>query len=419
MKPEVNSGQFLAEEARNPSPDSTQEVHLLDLLILLARRRRFILAFTLGVAIVTAVIVLLLPNQYTAATLVLPPAQNSSLSSALLGQLAGSAGLASLADASLGIRNPGAVYVALFRSRTVEDGMVQRFNLMARYRRKTMSDARAAFEDSSTVVLDAKSGLIRVTVTDRDPRLAAEMANAYVDELHRHTQDLAITEASQRRVFFQQQLLEANQNLTTAEEALKRTEQATGVLQIDSQARSLIESAATLRGQITAKEVQLESMRSYATADNPQMILAQQQLDALKAQLAKIAGPNADATSDIYLPKTTIPESGMEYLNRLRDVRYYETIEDLIAKQFEMAKLDEAREGAVVQVADLAAPPDKKSSPKRTLIVALATILAFLLACGWAALRHGLERGNQDPETRARLDALRASFRVKYPRFRQ
>jgi len=396
---------------------TVSEVHFLDLLTILARRRRFILAFTIGAAVLTAVIVLLIPNKYTAETLLLPPAQNSPISTALMGQLTGSQSLATLAGASLGIRNPGTTYVALFRSRTVEDSMVERFGLLARYHKKNLTDGRAAFEHESTVVLDARSGLIQVTVTNRDPKLAAEMANAYVDELHKHTDNLAITEASQRRIFFQQQLLEANQNLTTAEDAMKKTEQSTGILQVDSQARSLIESAAILRGQITAQEVQLQSMRTYATEDNPQMILAEQQLDALKAQLAKLAGPNADATSDVSLARSNIPETGMEYLNRLRDVRYYETIDDLIAKQFEMAKLDEAREGAIVQVADVAVPPDKKSSPKRTIIVLIAATLTFLLTSGWTILAHGIERGKQDPDTRERLEALRASFRRENARF--
>ena len=142
-------------------------------------------------------------------------------------------------------------------------------------------------------------------------------------------------------------MLEANENLAAAEEAMKRTEQSTGVLQVDSQAKSLIESAAILRGQIVAKEVQLQAMRSYATEDNPQMVTTGQELAALKAQLAKLSGTDENSTSDIIVPKGNIPEAGMEYIRKLRDVKYYETITELIAKQFEMAKLDEARQGAV------------------------------------------------------------------------
>jgi tyrosine-protein kinase Etk/Wzc len=244
------------------SEASAEGLHLLDLLIILSRRRKFIALFTLGVAILTAIVVLIIPSEYTAGTVVMPPSQNTSLSSTLLGQLGGASALASAAGAGLGIRSPGDMYVSLFRSRTVEDSMIERFGLMARYKGKKMSDARTAFEDRSTVVLGNKDGLIRITVTDRDPKFAADMANGYVEQFRKLSANLAITEASQRRVFFQQQLLEANENLTTAEEAMKRTQQSTGVLQVDSQARSLIESGAVLRGQIVAKEVEVQAMRS-------------------------------------------------------------------------------------------------------------------------------------------------------------
>lgn len=407
MKSEVIGASTRTEMTRN-APD--EQLHLLDLLTLLSRHRRFIAWFTLGTAVLTAVIVFILPSKYTAATLILPPGQNASTSSALLGQLGGSGALASLAGGSLGIKNPGDMYVSLFRSRTVEDALIQRFNLMGRYHKKTMEDARTAFESHSTVVLGAKDGLIRITVTDRDPKLAAEMANACVEFFHKQNDNLAITEASQRRVFFQQQLLEANQNLTTAEEALKSAEQSTGVLQIDSQAKSLIQSAATLNGQIAAKEVQLQGMRSFATEDNPQMILAEQELGALKAQLAKLTGTSENSSSDIIMPKGNIPQAGMEYLNKLRDVRYYETVEELIAKQFEIAKLDEARQGQDVQVVDPAVPPEKRSFPRRTLTIFVATLLGFLVACGWSLLANGFESFKNNPAERLRLERLRATF---------
>lgn len=408
MRSEAISESGQKEVSRNRSDD---ELHLLDFLTLLSKRRKFIALFTLGTAVLTTIIVLILPSKYTAATLILPPGQNSSMSSALLGQLGGSGALASLAGGSLGIKNPGDMYVSLFRSRTVEDALIQRFGLMSRYQKKTMEDARTAFEDRSTVVLGVKDGLIRITVTDRDPKLAAEMANAFVESFHKQSDNLAITEASQRRAFFQKQLLEANQNLVAAEEALKLAQQTTGVLQIDSQARSLIQSAATLNGQIAAKEVQLQGMRSFATEDNPQMVMAEQQLGALKAQLAKLTGTSEKSSSDIIMPKGNIPQAGMEYLNKLRDVRYYETVEELIAKQFELAKLDEARQGQDVQVVDPAVPPEKRSFPKRTLTILVAAILGLLIACGWSLLAHGLENLKNDPTERLHLERFRATLK--------
>lgn len=398
-------GESEASDASSPS------LHLLDVLIILSRRRRFVAIFSLCVALLTVIFVLVVPSSYTATTMVLPPSQNSSMSSALLGQLGGSSALASVAGASLGIKNPSDMYVSLFLSRTIEDSMVQRFGLIDRYKKKKESDARTAFEKHTTVTLGAKDGLIRITATDRDPKEAADIANGYVEEFKKLSATLAISEASRRRIFFEQQLLEAKENLTTAEEALKQTEQSTGVLQIDSQARSLIESAAGLRAQVVAKEVQLQGMRSYATEDNPDVVTAEQQLAALRAQLAKLSGTDQNSGTEFIVPKGKVPEAGMEYLRRLRDVKYYETISELIAKQFEIAKLDEARQGAIVQVVDVAVPPDKRSFPKRTITIVLATSIAVFLACGWAIFAEGMQRMRRKPAEQQRIDALRATFR--------
>jgi len=388
-----------------------QDVYLLDFLIILSKRRRFIFLFTAAVTVLTVIAVLVLPSSYTAETTILPPAQNSSLSSALMGQLGGAGALASAAGASLGIKNPGDMYVSLFQSRTIEDAMIQRFGLMAKYHAKKESQARVAFEGHAKVDLNTKDGIIHITVKDGDPKQAADMANGYVDEFRKQSAHLAITEASQRRVFFEQQLLESKENLTKAEEALKNTQQSTGVLQIDSQARSLIESAATLRAQVVAKEVQLQGMRSYATEDNPEVVTAEQQLAALKEQLAKLAGSDQGSSSDFMVPKGKVPQAGMEYLRRLRDVKYYETISELVAKQYEIAKLDEARQGAITQVVDVAVPPDNRSFPKRTISVIAATLFSFFLACAWCIFMGRMRIRNEEPEVRQRLDALRATFR--------
>jgi uncharacterized protein involved in exopolysaccharide biosynthesis len=376
---------------------SLDEINLLELLPAVWTRRRFILSFVLAVVILTSVAVLCIRSEYTATTVVLPPGQSSSMNSALLSQLGGSGVLASAAGSSLGIKNPGDMYVSLFRSRTIEDAVVQRFGLLDRYREKKASDARVTFESHSTVILGVKDGLITITVTDHDPKLAADIANGYVDEFRKFSADLAITEASQRRVFFQQQLLEANEDLLAAEDAMKGTEQSTGVFQIDSQTRSLVESAAALRAEVMAKEVQLQGMRSYATEVNPDVVRTNQELSELKAQLANLSGNSQGSNSGLILPKGKIPEAAMEYTRKLRDVKYYETISDIVAKQFEAAKLDEARQGAGIQVVDAAVVPDRRSFPKRSLTVIVATIVSFLAACAWCILREGLLRVKQQP----------------------
>ena len=332
------------------------------------------------------------------------------MGSALLGQLGNLGSIAGLAG-GFGIRNPADMYVSLLTSRSVEDAMIQKFGLMAEYREKRVSDARKDFERQTTVMAGSKDGLIRITLEDSDPKRAADLANGYVEEFRQLSASLAITEAARRRLFFQRELDQAKANLTTAEDAMRRTQQSTGVLQIDSQARALIETAATLRAQVVAKEVEIEGMRTFAADDNPQLVLAKQQLAALQSQLQQIAGSQHDTGSDIVLSKGRVTESGMEYLRRLRELKYHETVFELLAKELEIAKLDEAREGEIVQVVDPAVVPDKKSSPHRTLIVIGTTVLSFFAAAFWVVIREGLSRTFELPENRNKLESIRTFWK--------
>jgi tyrosine-protein kinase Etk/Wzc len=398
--------------------ETESEVSVLGILALLAGHKRLILFAVVGAALLSTVVAFLLPVRYEANIVMMPPQQNSSIGSTL-GQLgsAGSLGslapLASLASGGLGIKNPTDMYVSLLTSRTVEDALIQRFGLMAEYREKRLSDARRELENRTIAVAGAKDGLIRISVEDRDPRRAAELANGYVEEFRKLSASLAITEAARRRLFFQQQLQEAKDNLSVAEEAMRATQQSTGVLQIDSQARSLIESAAILRGQVVAKQVQIQSMRSFAAEDNPRLVLAKQELAALQAQLDRLAGSKPDAGSDIILSKGRVTGSGVEYMRRFRDLKYHETVFELLAKQFEIAKLDEAREGSIIQVVDTAVAPDKRSSPHRILIVVSVTILAFFMAAFCVVLRESMARAFELPENRERLDSIKERWKGK------
>jgi len=383
------------------------EISVLDIAALLSRHRRFILRFVLGSALLASLIAFLLPVRYEAKIVLMPPQQNSSMSSALLSQLGNLGSLASLAGGGLSIKSQTDMYVSLLTSRTVEDAMIQRFGLMQEYHEKRMSDARDRFESRTTVVAGAKDGLIRLSLEDGDPKRAAEMANGYVEEFRKLSASLAITEAARRRMFFEQQLRQSKDDLAGAEEAMKKTQQSTGVLQIDSQARSLIESAAILRGQVVAKQVQIQGMRSFAAEDNPHLILAKQELTALESQLARLTGSQSDdGSDDLMLSKGRATEAGLEYLRRYRDVKYRETVFGLLAKEFEMAKLDEAREGAIVQVVDPAVAPDKRSFPPRLLIILGTPILAFFVAGFWVMLRENWAHSFKRPRNRQQLEAI-------------
>jgi uncharacterized protein involved in exopolysaccharide biosynthesis len=401
---------MLAEPERVVSPtvaiSEEPEISLLDILIVIVRERWLILKTVACTIVLAAILSLLLPIRYTAMTSILPPQQSTSAGSSLLSQLGNLGSVASLAGGSLGLKNPNDLQVAMLKSRTVEDAMVDRFHLMDLFEVKRKSDARKRFEKIVDIDSGSKDGLIRISVTDRDPHRAEEMANGYVEEFKRLSATLAVTEASQRRLFFEQQLAQAKDNLENAEEDLKKTEQKTGLVQLDAQTRATIELLADLRGQIAAKEVQIAGMRSFATGENPDLQIAEQQLAGLRAQEQRM-GATTEGATNALIPKGNMQEAGIEYIRKLRDVKYFETIFDLLARQYEVAKVDEARQGAVVQVVDRAVVPDRKSFPPRTLIVLGAVVLGLILGSAWAFSREGLRRLSNNPAERSRMEELK------------
>jgi uncharacterized protein involved in exopolysaccharide biosynthesis len=414
--PELNESASAApppQQTRRPASPANDEISLLDLLIVLAERKWTIFLVTAFFAIVAVIVALILPKQYTATVVLLPPQQNSSVGAALASQLGSLGSMAALAGGGLGLKNPNDMYVAMLKSQTVEDSMVHTYGLQQEYHTELLSDARKAFEHHAAVDGNGKDGLIRISIEDTDPARAARLANGYVDQFRNLSQNLAITEASQRRLFFEKQLEQAKDSLANAEEALKQTEQTTGLIQMDSQARALIESAASLRAQIAAKEVQIQAMQTYATGENAEMVEAQQELESLRAQLAKLGG-SEEGPNSLIVPKGKVPQAGLEYVRKLRDVKYQETLFDILAKQYEIAKLDEAKEGALVQVVDPAIVPDRKSSPHRLVIVLVATIAGFFLGTLLALFQAGWEHLREDPEAASKLALLRRALRPKF-----
>lgn len=401
----------LNEPVTPETSESPDDVSLLDLLIVLGKRKKFLAVSTLVVGAVALIVSLLIPKRFTANTTVLPPQQGSSLSAALLSQVGNLGTLGSLAGGSLGLKNPADMTIALLKSRSVEDAMIRRFDLMKLYKEKRISDARKAFEDHCSIDSNLKDGIIRIVIEDRDPQRASDMANAYVDEYRKFSARLAITEAGQRRLFFEQQLVEAKNNLAGAEEALKASQQKSGMIQLDSQAKALIESVAALRAQIAAKEVQIRSLSLSETPTNPDILMAREQLATLQSQLRQIGGTQSVEDSDLIVPRGKIPEAGMDYVRKLRDVKYNELIFELLAKQFELAKLDEAREGAIIQVVDPAVPPDRKSFPKISLVVPGVTFVWALFAIFGILFLEGIRRASQRPEDYSRLQAFKAIWR--------
>lgn len=367
---QLNSDAIAAEASGNS---------LLFLLRLMAKRGRMIWTAILAIVLLAVVIALCLPNHYTASAVILPPQQSPSAAAAMMAQL-GSLGAMASAAGGLNVKNPNDQQVALLKSRTVEDAMAARFQLQRLYRCKYLSTTRKRWERATKIDPGVKDGLIRLEVTDVDPRRAADLANAWVEEYRRFTATLAITEASQRRLFFERQLNAAREDLVHAEEDMKQTEQRTGVIEIEGQARAMIASAAVLRAQVAAKQVELRAMREFAADQNPDLQRAQSELMALEGQLAKMDAASDRNEGDLVAPKGTVTQAGLDYTRALREVKYREAIQDLLTRQYEGARVDEARQGALVQVVDPAAVPDRPSSLYRIWIVLGALVLALPLA---------------------------------------
>ncbi len=305
--------------------------------------------------------------------------------------------LGGMAGAAAGIKNPNDQYVSFLKSNSIEDALIERFKLMDRYKADYKQDARKTLE-GSVKIASGKDGIIIVSADDHDPQFAADLANAHVQELTKLMGRLAVTEAQQRRQFFEQQLKGAKDKLAAAEIALGETGVNASVLK--SNPASAMAAVATLQAQVTAQEVKLGAMRGYLAESAPEFKQAMTELLNLRAQLAK---QSQDRGAE--------PKAGQgDYINRYRDFKYQETLFELFARQFEMAKLDEAREGATIQVVDAAQPPERKSKPKKALIAIIAT-----LASGFALLlvvfvRQAFFNSSKDPEIAFKVQQIKAAW---------
>lgn len=316
---------IIAPHPANPEDD---EINLLDLLIVLAKHKKMILGVTFAAALLALGFSLLKPNIYTAAAKILPPQQGQSSASALLSQLGGGA-LGGLAGGALGIKNPNDLYLAMLKSRNITEKIAQRFELQKVYEAKTLTDTLKTLEQVSAIAA-GKDGVITVDVDDKDPGRAAAMANAYIEELNKLMQTFALTDAAQRRQFFETQMKPAKDKLTDAEITLDRT-----------------------------------------------------------------------------------PNTSLKYMDAIRDLKYQEGLYDILAKQFEMAKLDEAKDSPLIQVLDKAVAPEKKSKPKRSLIVLLSALVAGFIGVLWAFIKEANEKAKANPEQAERMRVLRRYLRGK------
>jgi tyrosine-protein kinase Etk/Wzc len=387
----MNRLNMVSSTVSDVSPED--RISVLDLLYVVARYRWLLILGPCFAGLATLAITFLIKPTFTATTKFLPPQQQQSAAVTMLQNLGSLGGLASSAT---GIKNPADQYIALMRTRTIEDAIVEKFKLANRYGVTLKEDAASELEAHVSVVA-GKDGLISLDASDGDPAFAANLANSYVEELRKLLDKLALTEAQQRRLFFERQLQQTKKQLAQAEVLLKNAGFNTSVLKSSSSAT--ISAAAQLQAEITAQEVRIGAMRGYLTESSPEYKRSYAELQALKVAQEKMAKGDTPSTED---------DNG--YPSRFRDVKYFEYLFEMYAKQFELARLDESREGAVIQVVDVARVPEKKSKPKKAMIVLLSVFVAEIFLLFFVFVRQAIRQQSDDPQFVEKMVRLRQAL---------
>jgi uncharacterized protein involved in exopolysaccharide biosynthesis len=393
--------------------DDGPGVSLTELLTWLGEGKRLIASVTIVAAVAAIGIGLLLPKTFTArATLLAPNAQQQGGAGAALAALGSIGGLGGLGGGLLP-KSPDELYVALLKSDSVQRALADRYDLKTRYEVETYETLRKVIPQYVRVTSDKKSGLISVEVDDKDPKFAADLANAHATEITKVLGRLAVSEAQLRRVFFDKQLNDTKENLIKAEQNLRKVQEKSGVIVLDKQAEALITGAAQVRALIAEREVQLKVLRTSATEQNPDVIRLGSELRALRTELARMESTQGGvAGSAVDMPVGRLPEAGIEYVRARREVKLQETMLEAMLRQFEAAKLDEAKEGPVLQQVDVALPPDRKSKPSLTLLALAALMGGLLLSSAFVVVRrYRAWSREQFPQDEAARVALARAWR--------
>jgi uncharacterized protein involved in exopolysaccharide biosynthesis len=376
-------------------PVDDDEISLLDLLQVVADNLRLLVLGPLAAGLLALGYSFTIAPTFTATTKFMPPQQQQSSAAAML---AGLGALGGLAGAAGGIKNPADQYIAFLKSRSVQDALIDRFKLLERYETKFREDARRAL-DGNIQITSGKDGLIAIEASDNDPAFAAQLADANVEELGHLLNRFALTEAQQRRLFFEKQLANAKDNLVKAEQALKASGVNSSALKASPTAA--VEGLARLKAGITAQEIKLASMRGYLTESAPDFKQAQTELAAMRSQIAR---------AEKEEPTAAVNNGDSDYIAKYRNFKYFETLFELFAKQYEIARVDESREGAVIQVLDPAQPPERKSKPKKAQIAIMSTMAVGFALLLFIFVRQALRGATKTLGSAEKIARLRQSF---------
>jgi tyrosine-protein kinase Etk/Wzc len=383
----------------NSNPNSTaaanasRDVTFLDLLHAVLVRWRLLTFLPLVVGGLALASTYLITPKFTASVQITTP-QNQSLASALLGNLGGAAG-ALAGGLTAGLKNPADQWIGLLKSRSIADALIARFDLKQRYGAAFMYETRDALARATRISV-GKDGLIDIDMEDVDPKVAADLANAYVEELQKLSRNMSMTDASQRRAIFEGMLRKAKDDFGRAEQALRASGVNESLMKISPSA-AMQGIGALKQAEMTA-EVKLNVLRSTLTDAAPEVQQTLRELSGIRAQLAK-------------LDHSSTSGADSDYSAKFRDFEYYSMLFELTAKQFELARIDEASSGAVIQVVDRALVPEWKSSPKRGMVAMVSAVVALFVCLTWLVLQAQLAASAGDVATAEKLERIKALWR--------
>lgn len=394
----------MSEQTSNTAVEAMEEdeISLLDLAIALGEEKKTLFAIPAITTTLAIVVSLLMTPIFTAKTVMMPPQQQQSGAASALASLGG---LAGLAGAAAGIKSPDEMYIAFMQSEGLQKAVIEKLQLQERYEKKTIFETREELKKNVKVIADKKAGLITIEADDKDPAFAAKLANIHVEELRNLMGRLAVTDAQQRRVFYEQAISKTQAELADAEANFRAAKEKSGMQVTAVIAESGVRASAELRGQIAAKEVQMQAMSRFATPQNPDLQRLGSELAALRSQLGKIEqGSGAD--------DKTSPIQQLA-VKAFRDIKAREAMMGVLVAQYESARVDEAKDGPLIQQVDMATAPERKSKPKRANIVLVSAFAGLFLGVLVAFVRRAMRKATENPEKSGQIAKLKAVWRLK------
>ena len=413
---------------RSPNHPVSEEVSdardtVVGSLRLLWEHRKFILRAGVYALFASALIAILIPSRYQSMTRLMPPDELSGTGMGMLTAMAGRAGgdLGDIAGSLLGMKSSGALFVGILGSQTVQDRLIQQFSLKKLYGASKLEDARTSLADHTNVSEDRKSGIVTIEVTDHDPKRAAAMAQSYVDELDRLVSQVSTSSARRERIFLEERLKAVKTELDNSAKNFSEFASKNSAIDIPAQGKAMVEAAASLQGELIAVQAELEGLKQMYTDDNVRVRTAKARVSELQKKLNEIggAGTGEDVNSDpaLYPSIRKLPILGVTYADLFRQTKIEETVYELLTEQYELAKVEEAKEIPSVKVLDAAIVPTKKTFPPRTAIIILGSLLGMVLAMTWIAGKTGWEAVEaSDPRKEFAMEVF-TTVRESLPKF--